>query len=166
MRPFEDLYLPFTVCNALKEIGFNDACMAGFLIDDDGQFCIYDDWQLGSADAPMGFINTPTYQQAIDWFEKTFELYINIGFNADIINSNGVVLIHKNSQIEEWSGGEFITGWRKVFDKRYPINDSKYKSNIKQYPNSAQYKVKTFTKNEVLNMAILEAIKFIKNKAV
>jgi hypothetical protein len=72
------LFVPYELAVKLKEKGFDEPCLAGYLIADDGQFSIYgldtNHENLSEIDEE-NWLNAPLYQQALDFLFKKLDSF-------------------------------------------------------------------------------------------
>lgn len=78
----KDQFLPYDLALKLKDLGFDDLCLAGFLIADDGQFCLFGmdtshpiiEFAVNDED----FLKTPLWQQAFSFMDKVLDLNYSV----------------------------------------------------------------------------------------
>lgn len=68
----EKLFIPYELALKLKELGFNEKCIATF--DEDGNFELQD-FEQNYDTFPSHIIAAPLYQQAFDWFREKHNLH-------------------------------------------------------------------------------------------
>lgn len=73
----EELFVSYKLAVELKELGFDEPCL-GFWINDDEALIIEESKKSISEHTSQA----PTYQQAIDWFQEEYDIYIGrTGYN-------------------------------------------------------------------------------------
>ena len=76
----KEQFCNYEISLKLKELGFNEDCLGGFLIADEGQFAIYG-LQTNHeylSEVNEDWLNTPLYSQAFDYFREKYELLLSI----------------------------------------------------------------------------------------
>lgn len=68
----EEQFVPYELALKLKELGFNEMCIATF--DEDNNFELQD-FQQSYDTFPKHIISAPLWQQAFDWFRENHSLY-------------------------------------------------------------------------------------------
>jgi len=82
----EKEFVPYDIALAMKELGFNESCLAAFVneklkgcgaiyFEVDG---LYNNFGTGNEEQP--WIATPLYQQAFRWFREKYNLWGKAGF--------------------------------------------------------------------------------------
>ena len=146
----ESHYVTFDQAKWLKEKEFNLETKWAF--DVDGKYYKDEVWDIDYNSSIYNCYSAPQQWQVVEWLENK-ELYISVYFNADIINSWKLEIINFISKVEDWSDGEIVSSWKKIYQKHFAINDKKYRFNIEKYPNNEKYNIKTYTKQEVYSVA-------------
>lgn len=80
----QEQFLPYELALKLKELGFNEECIATF--DEDENFELQD-FEQNYDTFPSHIIAVPLWQQAFEWFEEKYDFHINIfgdGFNGEL----------------------------------------------------------------------------------
>ena len=81
------LFVDYELAVKLKEKGFDEPCLAGFLIADDGQFSIYGidtNHESLSEIEEENWLNAPLYQQVVDWLLDNHEIDIDTHYNSNL----------------------------------------------------------------------------------
>jgi hypothetical protein len=88
---------------ALKELGFNENCIATY--DEDRDFELQD-FEQNYDTFPPHIISVPTYSQAFRWFRDKHNLRCQINYIGGLINKTTwwdiSVVGHYNTDPEEW----------------------------------------------------------------
>ena len=106
-------------------------------------------------------LNLPSQTILQKWLREVHQIYVDIKFKPNSINSHKVTITKIVNESEWWSNGEIIKSWKVVYQKSFSYKDSKYEFNIKEYDDE-KYKVETFTWEEALEEGLFEALKLIK----
>ncbi len=94
------------------------------------------------------------------WLREKCEIYVDVFFNVDIINSTRVQIIAVSY---EEIDGEKVKCWKKNYNKTFPLLDSKYEFNVKKNHSNKKYQPKTFTYEEALEEGLIEALKMLED---
>jgi hypothetical protein len=96
------LFIPYEQALALKELGFNEPCLAGYNFKDrrTGQFTYPSAKEPNTTSEARVYhkdkkiVGAPLYQQAFRWFRENHNLVYQINY---LYNGNYQVVIHKNT---------------------------------------------------------------------
>lgn len=93
MKTIEDQFIPYNLALKLKEMGFNERCLAGYY--NDGKNLWFFRFHKNSEREPTvaeRFATAPLWQQAFDWFrEKGIDSWVSKSFgcyNVNIVKTN------------------------------------------------------------------------------
>lgn len=81
----ESNFIPYEQALALKELGFNEPCLAKYANKDKGINLLRTDWDtlfINTVENNNGPISAPLYQQAFKWFREKHGMHNAIGFNG------------------------------------------------------------------------------------
>jgi len=107
----EELFVPYVESLALKELGFNEACLGAFRLENKRFIDSNEIKYLVENANHVVLIYSPLYQQAFKWFADKYSMYRSIdalfnkgGFRAIIVNTiehNIVVIDDRFDTYEE-----------------------------------------------------------------
>jgi hypothetical protein len=87
-------FIPYEQALDLKELGFNEPCLAYFYTYDDENLLSYDLKILNDN------LKTPLYRQCFRWFREKYGLYHSIGLDNSLennVNCDYVIINHSQS---------------------------------------------------------------------
>jgi hypothetical protein len=78
----KEQFVTYEIALKLKEKGFNKPCLYPYVDTGsiDNSYVNFIDWNL-KYENTVGYCSAPLWQQVIDWFEKTYEIYISINID-------------------------------------------------------------------------------------
>lgn len=91
----EKEFVPYELALKLKELGFDDVCLAHF---NDSRELKYNTEPVRLC-KPL-FINAPLWQQAFDWLRETYELIYVIDYYDKFMWTYDIVNIKGNTQVD------------------------------------------------------------------
>ena len=85
----EKYFVPSALALKLREKGFNETCLAGYLLADECQFAIFGiDVDHEVLDVNIdSWLMAPMYQQVIDWFRLEHQIVIQITYEGTLMDT-------------------------------------------------------------------------------
>jgi hypothetical protein len=74
----EKEFIPYEQALALKELGFDEPCIAYYENNGKNSLLVTDSVNFTNTDLKVEGISSPLYQQAFRWFREKYGLYFNI----------------------------------------------------------------------------------------
>ncbi len=99
----KELFVDYTIALALKEKGFNEDCLAAFMVHRESKVvsAIENEYwynqNIAQWEPAEPKLNAPLYQQVVDWLRDV--KYINIETHYDYITFDATIYDFKNSNV-------------------------------------------------------------------
>ena len=106
-------FLPFVEAKALKELGFNDACLACYMFETQPNF----KWELHHAvntNKYLHIISAPLYSQAFDFFREKYNLYPYIHHSIVSNNARQCTYSIISNTHEDMTSSKICTSYKKA----------------------------------------------------
>ncbi len=98
----EKEFVTYEQALALKELGFNESCLAFYVLETNGDYKLYDKCEVKTY---FTYISSPLYQQAFRWFREKYGLNSQIAFCEYAIEScNSWKYTFDNPTRQYWNG--------------------------------------------------------------